>query len=359
MNTYKEKIDACRKELDKIISGYDHVKEQVLVAMLSRGHVLLRAVPGTAKTTLANTLKSTIDGGAAARFQMTPDMKPSDILGVVVYNAKTAEFDIKPGPMVGANIVLFDEINRTTPKTLSATLQAMQEGIVTIADKTFTLEELFFAIATMNPVEQEGTFSLPEATLDRFAMLLDMQYVSRKDEIAMAKNVAVHGRSAQKAVAKVLSVADILAMREEVDKISASASDTVVKYIVDLCRATRPTDESFDLVHASKNLAAASKGKAQAADAKAQALDAAMLKDIIMLGASPRSIIWTLHCAAAAAFIQGDSNITPDHVKKVFRDVLRHRIILSQVAEHEGYTSDQVIDAVLSRVPVIEPRESK
>ncbi|HEY9774577.1 MAG TPA: MoxR family ATPase [Planktothrix sp.] len=358
MNTYKEKIDAWRKELDKVISGYDHVKDQVLVALLSRGHVLLRAVPGTAKTTLANTLKSTIEGGVAARFQMTPDMKPSDILGVVVYNAKTAEFETKTGPMVGAHITLFDEINRTTPKTLSATLQAMQEGIVTIGDKTFTLEELFFAIATMNPVEQEGTFPLPEATLDRFAMLLDMQYVSRKDEIAMAKNVAVHGRSAQKGVSKVVSVQDILAMREEVDKIAGNASDTVVKYIVDLCRATRPTDESFDLVHASKNLAAP-KGKAVAADAKAQALDAAMLKDIIMLGASPRSIIWTLHCSAAAAFIQGDSNITPDHVKKVFRDVLRHRIMLSQVAEHEGYTSDQVIDAVLSRVPVIEPRESK
>jgi len=356
MNAYKDKLDAWRRELDKVISGYAHVKDQVLVSVLARGHVLLRAVPGTAKTTLANTLKATIDGAKVARFQMTPDMKPSDILGVVVYNSKTGEFDTKTSAFIKANVTLLDEINRTTPKTLSATLQAMQEGQVTIGDTTFTLEEFLFIIATMNPVEQEGTFPLPEATLDRFAMLLDMQYVSRKDEIAMAKNVAVHGRDAAKNVSQPVSVADILAMREEVDKIAASASDSVIKYIVDLCRATRPVDENFDQVHSLKATAAI---KAAVAINGQKPLDAAMLREIIALGASPRSIIWTLHSAAAACFIAGDSNITPDHVKQVFRDVVRHRIMLSQVAEHEGFTSDQVIDAVLNRVPVIEPRESK
>jgi len=343
MNEYKAKVDAIMAELDKVIAGYSHVKQQILVCALARGHVLLRAVPGTAKTTLAKTLKSTITNAQDARFQMTPDMKPSDILGVIVYNVKTGEFETKKGQMIGRHIVLLDEINRTTPKTLSATLQAMQEGQVTIGEETFGLQELFFVIATMNPIEQEGTFPLPEATLDRFAMLLDMSYVSRADEIAMAMNTVVHGRNATSVVQPVTSVEELLAMREEVEKVAANASETVIRYIVDLTRATRPADENFNKVHSRED----------------GFLSADRLQEMIVLGASPRSIIWTLHCAAAYAFINGRSAIEPDDVKKVFRDVCRHRIILSQVAEHEGWTTDKVIDAVLNRVHVIEQRESK
>jgi MoxR-like ATPase len=345
MTDYKAKVEAMKSELDKVVSGYDHVKKQVLICLLSRGHVLLRAVPGTAKTTLAKTLRGTVAGATDARFQMTPDMKPSDILGAIVYNVKTGEFENKPGQMVGRNIVLLDEINRTTPKTLSATLQAMQEGTITLGEKTYKLEDLFFVMATMNPVEQEGTFSLPEATLDRFAMLLDMRYVSRADELRMLENVIVHGTKAQNVIENVVSVEEILEMREAVNAIAANASPTLRAYIVDLGRATRPEDEAFDRVHNSRELG--------------EGLSTQVLKDSISLGGSPRVMIWTLHCAAAHAFISGRQNIEPDDVKAVFRDVARHRIILTQMAEHDGLTADKVIDAVLSRVEVIPEREGR
>lgn len=347
MNTeYAKKIAAWRAELDKVVSGYDHIKDQLIVAMLAQGHVALRAVPGTAKTTLAKTLSKTIDGAVFARFQMTPDTKPSDILGVEVYNQKDGSFTIKKGKMVGANIVLDDEINRTTPKTLSAKLEAMQEGTITIGGETFKLEDVFFDIATLNPVEQEGTFPLPEATLDRFAMLIDMRYVSRADEIKMLRNTAVHGRNAQAKVQTVVSITEIAEMRAQVEELAANASDSLLNYIVDLVRATRPEDESFEKVHA-------------VTASGADVLDAAKLRKDIMLGASPRAEIWTLHCAAANAFINGRDAITPDDVKKVFRDVLRHRILLNPVALLQKRTTDQVISAVLERVHVIQSREMK
>jgi MoxR-like ATPase len=356
MSDLKTKIDAVKAELGKIVVGYDHVKTQILVCMLAGGHPLLRAVPGTAKTTLAKTLTSAIDGAKVARFQMTPDMKPSDIIGVVVYNAKTNEFEIQTGPMIGANIVLADEINRTTPKTLSAKLQAMQEGTVTIGGKTFKLEDFFFEIATMNPVEQEGTFPLPEAALDRFFMLLDMRYVSRDDEIEMLERIAlIMGNGAQDQVKKVVSVEEILAMRKEVVKLAAAASRTVKAYIVDLGRATRPEDDMFFKVHAQPTAEELKQLKEQGEEP----LTVDLLKEIIVLGGSPRVEICTLLCAAAKAFMDGDKSVEPDHVKAVFRDVCRHRILLSHVATHDGYTPDKVIDAVLNRVHVIEQRATK
>ena len=347
--TNAEKIAAIKVELDKVIAGYDHIKDRTLICLLAGGHVLYRAVPGTAKTTLAKTLKSTVLGARDARYQMTPDMKPSDVVGVEIYNQKTGEFTTKKGPMIGAHFTLLDEINRTTPKTLSATLQAMQEGSVTVGDTTYNLEDLFFVMATMNPVEQEGTFSLPEATLDRFAMLLDMRYVARNDEIKMLKNISVHGRTALTAVQGVLTIEEILAMRSEIEKIAGRASDTVLGYIVDLTRGTRPEDDKFNEVH----------DKPHAEEARIlatrneQPLTNEMLRNIIMLGASPRCEIWTLHCAAAHAFIQGKDNIDPDDVKAVFRDVARGRILINPVFEQDGYNADKVIDAVLARVPVI------
>jgi MoxR-like ATPase len=343
MNQWKDKIDSWRGQLDVVVSGYPHVKDQVIVAVLAKGHVLLRAVPGTAKTTLANTLTKSIEGARGARYQMTPDMKPGDIIGVEVYNQKTGAFDIRKGKLIGANIVLCDELNRTIPKTQSALLEAMQEGRVTVASDTYQLEDLAFVIATMNPVEQEGTYPLPEAQLDRFAFLLDMRYVSREDEIAMAMNDQVHGRDAQANVKPAVSVADILEMRKTVDAIAKGASRSVIEYIVDLVRATRPGFEAnekayFDKVHGT--------------EAKA-------LRDKIELGCSPRAIIWTKRAAAAHAFVSGNDHITPDDVKAVFRDVARHRILLNAVAEQDGFTTDQVIDAVLNRVPVIEPKGKK
>lgn len=351
MTNFVEKIAAVKGEIGKVIAGYDHIVNRVLICMLTDGgHVLFRAVPGTAKTTLAKTLKSTVADSVYARYQMTPDMKPTDVLGVEIFNQKTGEYKIKKGPIVGANFTLLDEINRTTPKTLSATLQPMQEGTVTIGDTTFEMPEFAFVLATMNPVEQEGTFPLPEATLDRFAMLLDMRYVSRADEMKMLRNIAAHGRGAQNAVAPVITIPEILQMREMVKDIAARASDRVLAYIVDLARATRPEDESFNNVHAQPHPDEARILRARGEEPLTQE----MLREMIVLGGSPRTEIWTLHCAAAHAFVRGANNIEPDDVKAVFRDVARGRIVMSPVAVHDGYTSDKVIDAVLARVHVIQ-----
>jgi len=330
VNTHK--IRALRNELDKVVAGYPDVKEMILVCLLADGHVLLEAVPGTAKTTLANTLQAAIENAVSARIQMTPDLKPTDIVGVEIFDQKSGEFVKRPGPMVGTHILLADEINRTTPKTLSATLQAMQERKVTVGDRTYSLEDLFIMIATMNPVEQEGTYPVPEATLDRFAMKLNMQYVSREDELKMLANTAVHGRSAQSGVAQVISVEELLAMRGAVKQLAAAASVPVLGYIVDLARATRPTDQWFDRVHGD---------------------DADELREQIAFGASPRCEIWTLHAAAALAFIEGARFIEPRHVQAVFPHVARHRVLLTDAAVYNGVTTDGVIAHVLERVKVI------
>jgi len=341
-----KKLAAMRAELDKVIAGYDHIKDRLLVALLAGGHPLLRAVPGTAKTTMAKTLKSTVSDAVYARYQMTPDMKPSDIIGVEIYNQKTGDYKTKKGAIIDANFTLLDEINRTTPKTLSATLQPMQEKIVTIGDTTYDLKELLFFIATMNPIEQEGTFSLPEATVDRFMMLLDMRYVSRNDEKKMLR---MHVEGTETKVKAVVSVAELLAMREEIAEILRNVSETALDYIVDLARATRPEDEKFaevhDKPHPEELRILAERGE--------QPLTVDMLKEIIKLGGSPRTEIWTLRGAAALAYMSGAKNIEPDHVKAIFRDVARGRIIISPHMEFEGYTADKVIDAVLARVPVI------
>jgi MoxR-like ATPase len=222
----------------------------------------------------------------------------------------------------------------------------MQEKMVTIGDTTYNLKELLFFIATMNPVEQEGTFSLPEATLDRFAMLLDMRYVSRNDEKKMLR---MHVDETEAQVEPVTTVAELLEMRQEIRRILKNVSEPALDYIVDLARATRPEDEKFNEVHARPHPEELRVLSAR----NEQPLTVDMLREMIKLGGSPRTEIWTLRCAAAHAFIRGAQNIEPDDVKAVFRDVARGRIMLSPAAEFEGYTSDKVIDAVLARVPVI------
>jgi len=350
--TLISKAKSLRAQLDKVVSGYDEIKDMIIVCLLADGHVLLEAVPGTAKTTLVNTLRAAITDANSARIQMTPDLKPSDITGVEIFNQKLQEFVTRLGKIVKANILLADEINRTTPKTLSALLEGMQERQITIpgTEDTYSLQDLFILLATENPVEQEGVYPVPEATLDRFAMKLTMKYVSREDEIKMLGNVAVHGRKAQRNVEKVASVAELLEMQLAVLELATSATRPLLEYVVDLVRATRPGDaesddkdevesfKAFDLVHG--------------ADAKA-------LREQIRFGASPRAEIWTLHCAAAVAYLAGADHIEPAHVKRVFRNIARHRIILTDAAMHDGLTTDKVITKVLDRVKVIEPKSGK
>src|SRR6185369_14108084 len=184
-NQWKSKVDALHGELDKIIQGYPHVKRQIIVALLADGHVLMESMPGLGKTMFVKALQTALANAVGARIQMTPDLMAADILGGPIFNQKKGEFETILGPMVGATVLLADEVNRTTPKTLSAMLQAMEERFITINGVRYDLANPFLVLATMNPVEQEGTYSLPEAMLDRFAFKIKMGYVSREDEIQL------------------------------------------------------------------------------------------------------------------------------------------------------------------------------
>lgn len=321
-----EKAARLLEGLDTVIVENEEIKVLILLALLASGHVLLESMPGLGKTMLVNVLQWLISGTRSARIQMTPDMKPSDIVGFRIFNPKTGEFEIQPGPIVGAGLVLADEGNRTTPKTNSALLQAMQEGMVTIGSDTLSLEELFLVIMTINPIEQEGTFPLPEAQLDRFALKARMGYISEGGEVEMLRRTMVHGRNARSLIEPVCTVEDILAMRKQVLEIAGNASDSALELIVRLVRATRPGDPHF------KDLVARS-GK--------------NLDEIVYSGCSPRAEIWMLHLAAALAFLNGRRHISADDVKFVFPHVARHRIIMQQIAELDKLTPDHVIDIVL------------
>lgn len=336
------KLRAMRQQLDLVVSGYDEIKDMIIVALLADGHVLLEAVPGTAKTTLVSTLTHIVDQARSTRLQLTPDHKPSDITGVEIYHQGRHEFVTKLGPILDANLVLADEINRTSPKTLSALLECMQERRVTISDTTHNTPRLFIIIATENPVESEGVFVLPEATLDRFMIKLPMGYVSRQDEVRMLRNTKVHGRDAHTSVRPVISIDELLELQALVGEMCDRASAPLLEYIVDLTRATRPGKSAlevreFDAVHGE---------------------DAEALRDQIAFGASPRCEIATLHCAAALAVFSGATHIEPAHVKRVFHAVANHRIIIKDSALYDGVTTTQVIEKVLQRVAIVSPSSS-
>ncbi len=320
-------------EVGKVVIGYEHIKRQIHIALLCDGHVILESVPGLAKTTLINALQMAIKNSVSGRIQMTPDLKPGDILGFEVYNPKTGLFEIRKGPMTDSNFLLADELNRATPKTGSAFLQAMQERFITIGNETFKLKDVFLVLATMNPIEQEGTYPIPEAMLDRFCFKLNMGYLDEMEEFSILANTKVHGRNSSSLINPVMSIDDILAMRKEVALIRDNASVDILKYITRLVRATRPGDKRFNEVF-KDNLEET--------------------REFIAFGASPRALIWTLHTAAANAFLDGRNYITPDDVKAVFGDVLRHRIILSQTARFDGYSTDTAIESILAKTPVVE-----
>ena len=337
LSKYTSKLHALRAELDKVVIGYDHVKEQIITVLLADGNVLLRAVPGTGKTTLINTLQRTIESCQASRIQLTPDLKPSDLIGGKVWDPGSKQFTTVWGPVVEndhkpVNLLLADEINRTPGKTLAALLQPAQEHAVTIGDETRAMEQLYMICATMNPVEQEGTYSLPEAMTDRFAILLDMGYLTRAQELQMLKNILKNkGKSIEK-VERVISKDELLEMRALVLDIAANISDPVQEYIVDLVRATRPTDEQFDQVHGA---------------------DAEDLRKSIMYGASPRAEIWTAYLAAANAFCNGEDVVTVDNVKSVAGDVINHRVILNPAASRRVKVQTHIIDPLFAKVGLI------
>ncbi len=312
-----EHFDRLVTEIRRVIVGQDNLLRKMLVGLLADGHILLEGVPGLAKSSAVACLARAIRT-KFQRIQFTPDLLPADILGTLVFQPKNGSFVVKKGPIF-ANLVLADEINRAPAKVQSALLEAMQERQVTIGEQTYRLDEPFMVLATQNPIEQEGTYPLPEAQVDRFMLKLLVGYPSRSEERQILDRMAPQRGLPQ--VEPVLEPAQVLAARQVLDEIYVD--DKIRDYIVTLVHATRHPAE-FNL----------------------------SIKEWIEYGASPRATIYLVRGARAMAFLAGRGYVTPQDVKDIAPDVLRHRIIVSYEAEAEEKTSDDVVRHVLDHVPV-------
>ena len=310
-------VEMVQREMTKIIVGQRYLLDRLMIGMLSNGHVLLEGVPGLAKTLAVKTLAQTLDV-KFQRLQFTPDLLPADLVGTLIYNPKDGNFTTKKGPLF-ANIILADEINRAPAKVQSALLEAMQEKQVTIGEQTFKLDEPFLVLATQNPIEQEGTYPLPEAQVDRFMLKLKITYPSKKEEREIMDRMAVTSRAFD--VKPVVGAKDILRARAAVDEVYMD--EKVKDYIVDIVFATR--------------------------DPKAYKLD---LEQFIQYGASPRATIYLTLASKAHAFLHGRGYVTPQDVKSIGMDVLRHRVIITYEAEAEDMTSEDVVQKIFDPVEV-------
>lgn len=310
-------VDTLRAEMGKVIVGQSHLVDTLLIGLLSNGHILLEGVPGLAKTLAITTLAKAVDADFS-RIQFTPDLLPADLIGTLIYSQKSEEFVVKKGP-VFANFVLADEINRSPAKVQSALLEAMQERQVTIGDNTFKLDEPFLVMATQNPIEQEGTYPLPEAQVDRFLLKVVIGYPTREDEkLIIRQNIApVHHQ-----VHALLKPEEVIEAQKVVEQIYID--EKIERYIVDIVFATRfPSEYGLD-----------------------------DLVSIIAFGASPRASISLARAARAYAFLQRRGFVVPEDVRAVCHDVLRHRIGLTYEAEANNITTDEIISTILDRVQV-------
>ncbi|HDY66353.1 MAG: MoxR family ATPase [Candidatus Scalindua sediminis] len=304
-------------EIGKVIVGQKYLIERLLIGILANGHILLEGVPGLAKTLSVMTLAKAIRA-KYQRIQFTPDLLPADLIGTLIYNPRDGEFTTKKGPIF-ANIILADEINRAPAKVQSALLESMQEKQVTIGDKTFKLEEPFIVLATQNPIEQEGTYPLPEAQIDRFMLKLNITYPSKTEEREILERMAL--TNTNKKINAIISPADIKRLRSVVDQIYID--DKIKDYIVDLVFASRePQKYNLDL------------------------------DEFIEYGASPRATIYLTIASKAYAFLKGRGYVTPQDVKSIGMDVLRHRIIITYEAEAEEMTSEKIIQNIFDNIEV-------
>jgi len=318
IETHSAFIDEIYRELDKVIIGQRYMIDRLLIGLLADGHVLLEGVPGLAKTLTVSSLAKVINT-RFQRLQFTPDLLPADLIGTLIYNQKEAEFTVKKGPIF-ANIVLADEINRSPAKVQSALLEAMQELQVTIGDTTFALDEPFLVLATQNPVEQEGTYPLPEAQVDRFMLKINVGYPTETEEMEIMRRMARTGKKPE--LDTVIQPEKVLQARKVINEIYVD--EKVEKYIVDLVFATRKP-ENYKLDE---------------------------LTELINFGGSPRATINLNLAARAHAFMEHRAYVTPEDVREISMDVLRHRIIPTFEAEAEEITSEDIINKILSTVQV-------
>ena len=310
-------VDILTMEMNKVIVGQKHLVENLLIGLLANGHILLEGVPGLAKTLAINTLSSAVDA-KFSRIQFTPDLLPADVLGTLIYSQKTEQFQIRKGP-VFANFVLTDEINRSPAKVQSALLEAMQERQVTIGEETFPLPEPFLVMATQNPIEQEGTYPLPEAQLDRFMLKVVVTYPKKEEERQI---IRMNNAGQFPKASAVLKPEDIVRAREVVKDVYMD--EKIERYIVDIVYATR-TPQDYGL------------GK---------------LAGFISYGASPRASISLAMASKAYAFIKRRGYVIPEDVRAVCHEVMRHRIGLTYEAEAENITADQLITEIVNAVEV-------
>ncbi len=312
-----EALRALKSEISKVIVGHSKLIDFLIIALLCEGHVLIEGVPGLAKTTTINTLAKAL-GLSFGRVQFTPDLLPSDIIGAEIYNPKSGEFVVKKGPIF-TNLLLADEINRAPAKVQSALLEAMQEYQVTIGEESFKLPRPFLVLATQNPIESTGTYSLPEAQLDRFMMKIFLGYNTKEEEIHMARRVAL---GMQEGIEKVLDATTLKALQDKLKMVHIDSE--IEAYIADIVFASR--------------------------EPKAYGL--ASLEGMIRYGASPRATIDLHKACRAHALLLGRDFVTPVDVASVSKEVMRHRIILSYEAEAQRVTTDALIDQIIETIPL-------
>ncbi|TRX50409.1 MoxR family ATPase [Fulvivirga sp. M361] len=317
-NEYQEKIKQVFAEVGKVVVGQEAMLNRLLIGLFTQSHVLLEGVPGIAKTLTVSTLAKVLHLDFQ-RIQFTPDLLPADLIGTMIYNQKQGNFEVKKGPIF-ANIILADEINRSPAKVQSALLESMQEKQVTIGENTFALDKPFLVLATQNPVDQEGTYPLPEAQVDRFMMKVHVNYPTKDQELEVMRRIA--NMNFDYTVNTVLSKEDIFAIRNEINQ--TTMSESLEKYIVELVYATR--------------------------DPKSYGLDKAA--EYIQFGVSPRASINLNLAAKAIAYFEGRDYVLPEDIKEIAPDVLNHRIILNYEAEAENVDTKEIIQTILSKVPI-------
>lgn len=315
---HQEKIKKVFEEVGKVVVGQDYMINRLLIGLFTNGHVLLEGVPGLAKTLTVNTLARVLHLDFQ-RIQFTPDLLPADLIGTMIYNQQRSEFEVKKGPIF-ANIILADEVNRSPAKVQSALLESMQEKQVTIGETTFDLDRPFLVLATQNPVEQEGTYPLPEAQVDRFMMKVHVDYPSKQQELEIMLRMADLNFNDE--VNPILSKEDIFAIRNEINQVNISNS--LAQYIVELVFATRDP-EGYGMPQ---------------------------LSNYIQFGASPRASINLNLAAKAVAFFDERDYVLPEDIKEVALDVMNHRLLLNYEAEADSVTPQQILKEILNKVPI-------